>query len=217
MEYTGIHPLKIDILSILNHVSVISSQKLTPALLNPLDFISILTKLEMQLVSHPRLALPKWNGENIWYMYKFMKLTSFMMSDTLYVVLHIPLVDKSPQFHLFRIHNIPLVHPIPQKSFKYSIQEEYLTIRSDEQYILFPLSTDTMACQVSNGQFCCINSPMYAAGTSNSCSYALFLQTKDKINTFCIMSVINQMWDEAIDISDNFWNISTFKNNKSFI
>ena len=35
-----------------------------------------------------------------------------MMSDTLYVVQHIPLFDKSLQLHLFRIHSIPLVHPV---------------------------------------------------------------------------------------------------------
>ena len=138
-----------------------------------------------------------------------------MMSDTLYVILHIPLVDKSLQFHLFRIHNIPLVHPVLKKSFRYSIQEEYLTIRLDTQYILFPLSMDIMACQVSNGQFCHINSPLYAVDTSNSCSYALFLQNKDKINKFCILpSVINQMQDEAININNNFWAISTLQNNK---
>ena len=62
----GIHLVRIDMLSILNHVLVISSQKLTHALLNPLDLISLLIKLETQLVSHPRLALPQWNGENIW-------------------------------------------------------------------------------------------------------------------------------------------------------
>ena len=54
-------------LSILNQVSVIGSQKLTPALLNPLDLISLVIKLETQLASYPRLALPQWNGENIWY------------------------------------------------------------------------------------------------------------------------------------------------------
>ena len=66
-----------------------------------------------------------------------------------------------------------------------------MSIRSDEQYILFPLSTDIMICQVSNGQFCHINPPLYAVDTSYSCSYALFLQDKDKINIFCILSVIN--------------------------
>ena len=98
-----------------------------------------------------------------------------MITNTLYVVLHIPLVDKSLQFYLFGIHNIPLVHPILKKSFKYIIQEEYLSIRSDEQYISFLLSTDIMACQVSNGQICHINSALYTTDTSNSCTYALFL------------------------------------------
>ena len=92
---SGIHLVKIDILSILIQVSVISSQKFMPALLNPLDLISLLIKLETHLVSHPRLALPQWNGKHIWYMYIFLKLQSFIMSNTLYVVLHIPLVDKS--------------------------------------------------------------------------------------------------------------------------
>ena len=88
-----------------------------------------------------------------------------MMSDTLFVILYIPLVDKSLQFNLYRIHNIPLVHPILKKSFRYSIQEEYLTIRSDAQYVSFPVSTDILACQVLNGQFCCISSPLYTADT----------------------------------------------------
>ena len=113
----GINSLRIDILSIINKISVISSQTLTPSLLNPIDFMHLLTKLETKLVSHPRFTLPVWHGENIWYMYKCMKLQSFMLSDTLYAVLHIPLVDKSLQFHLFRIHNIPLVHPTLQMSF----------------------------------------------------------------------------------------------------
>ena len=63
-----------DILLILNQVSLISSQILKPVLCNPSDLKLLLTKLENQLVQHPRLALPQWEGENIWFMYKFMKL-----------------------------------------------------------------------------------------------------------------------------------------------
>ena len=70
----GINSVRIDILLILNHVLVISSQKLKPMILNPPDLKSLLTKLESQLVSHPWLALPQWEGENIWHMYKFIKL-----------------------------------------------------------------------------------------------------------------------------------------------
>ena len=196
---------------------VISSQKIKPLLLHPSDLKSLLTKLEIQLVSHPRLVLPQWEDENIRNIYKFMKLQSFMMSYTLCVTLHTPLVDKSLQFNLYMMHNSPLVHPVLKKSFKYSIQEEYLAVRSDLQYISFPLSTDIMACQVSNGQFCHINSPLYISATSHSCSYALFLQDKESINKVCILSLISQTQDEASNINDIFWQYPPFRMIKSYI
>ena len=71
-----------------------------------------------------------------------------------------------------------------------------------------------MECHISNGQFCHINSPLYAADMSNYCSYALYLQKKIKEINFCILSVINQTQDEAININDSFWAISTLQNNK---
>ena len=100
-----------------------------------------------------------------------------MMSDTLYGILHILLVDKSLQFNLYRIHNILLVHLILKSHFGYSIQEEYHPVRLDSQYILF-------------------------------------LQDKERINKFCILSMINQTQDEAFNINDNFWEISTLQDNK---
>ena len=62
--HNGILSLKTDILSLLNQISVMNSQKLTPALLNPLDLTSLLIKLETKLVLHPRLALLAWQGKN---------------------------------------------------------------------------------------------------------------------------------------------------------
>ena len=140
-----------------------------------------------------------------------MKLQYFMLSITLYVVLHIPLINKSIQFNLYRIHIMPLSHPVLKKSPHYSIQEEYLAIRPDSQYILFPLSADIVACQISNGQFCPINSSLYSIDTSKSCSYTLFLNEKAGISCVWILSVINQTHDEAINIDENFWALSTLQ------
>ena len=55
---SGIKLVRIDILSILNQVLVIISQKLKPAFLNWPDLQLLLPKLENQLVSHPMLPLP---------------------------------------------------------------------------------------------------------------------------------------------------------------
>ena len=133
-----------------------------------------------------------------------------------HVVLYISLVNKSLQFNLYMICKIPVVHPVLKKLFEYSIQEEYLAIRSDSWYISFPISADIMACQVLNGQFCHINFPLYAADISKSCSYTLFLNEKVRINSDCILSVINQTQDEAISIYFNFLEISTLQDEKNY-
>ena len=49
----GLNSPRISILSIINQMLTISSQKLTPALLSPLDPTSLLIKLETKLVLHP--------------------------------------------------------------------------------------------------------------------------------------------------------------------
>ena len=130
--HNGINSVTIDILSIINQVSVISSQKLKPALLNPSDLKLLFTKLENQLVSYPRSALPQWKGENIWYIYIYIYIYIYVHETyILHVVRHPvccgahPLVDKSLQFNLYRIHNILLVHQILRKSFKHSYVGQY--------------------------------------------------------------------------------------------
>ena len=52
---------------------------------------------------------------------KFLKIPSFVLMHTLFVILTIPIVDKSLTFYLYKIHNLPLLHPILQKSFQCEI------------------------------------------------------------------------------------------------
>ena len=101
-------------------------------------------------------------------MFKFMKFQSFILSDTLYTVLHNPWLTNHYNLTFTGYTTSFLVHPILKKLFKHSTQEEYLAIRSDSQYILFPLSANIMACQVSNEQFSHIKSHLYVADTSKS-------------------------------------------------
>ena len=55
------------------------------------------------------------------------------------------------------------------------------------------------------------------ADTSKSCSYTLFLNSKARINSVCILSIINQMHNGAININSNFWAISTLQYDKKYI
>ena len=124
---------------------------------------------------------------------KYMVHVLIYETPILYIV---PIVETSLQCSLYRIHNIPLAHPVLKKS---NNQEEYLAIRSESQYI----------------SFCHITSPLYMADTSKSCSYTLFPNDKTRINCVCILSVINQTHNEAININEIFWTISSLQDDKN--
>ena len=145
-----------------------------------------------------------------------MKLEAIIISDTLYIALHIPLVDKSLQFHLFQITNIPLIHLALQRSFQYTIHEEYLAIRLDRQYISFPFSTDIMACQVSKGKFCHNNTPYIQLASPSPAAIPYSSKNRNKINTFSTLSVINQTHDKDVNINDILGESQPWKAIKSF-
>ena len=53
-------------------------------------------------------------------------------------VLQIPLVEKSKQFRLFKIYNLPLPLPEAKLQVQYDLTHEYLAITSGDQYVTFP-------------------------------------------------------------------------------
>ena len=50
------------------------------------------------------------------------------MTDTLFVIVTILLVDKNLNSYLYRIHNIALSHPTLKKSFHYEIDHRYFKL-----------------------------------------------------------------------------------------
>ena len=59
-----------------------------------------------------------------------------------------------------------------------------------------------------------INSHLYVADTSNSCSCSLFLTNKNRINKFCILSVKHQTQEEAWNVNNILGAISVLQDNK---
>ena len=73
--------------------------------------------------------------------------------DTSFVILTIPLVYKSLACHLYRIHNLPLLHPTLPTSFQYEIEHRFFEINSDLSFITFPDNENVLNCIVSSGHF----------------------------------------------------------------
>ena len=184
----------------------LATHKVTPNLISPYDLRNILLDVQKKLVANPKLSLP--TDTTIWSYYQFLKIDAVMSKNLLVVVLTLPLIDKDLEFHLFQAHNLPLLHPDMKKVFTYELENQYLAIRSDGNYITIPDHDDVLTCQISAGHFCNLNTPLYPTSRTTFCPYHLFVNDKDKILAYCKMNIVDYQHDTAINLGQNIWALS---------
>ena len=105
----------------------------------------------------------------------------------------------SLRFHLYRIHNLPLLNPNVHRSFHYEL---YLAGRSDMIWIAFPDGDNIMSCIVSMGHFCRPDTALYPVDKVKDFCYFLFMK-KEKVHGYCKISLVNQK--EGHVISRCYW------------
>ena len=71
----------------------------------------VLAHVKEDMKRNPRLQLPEDPNINIWNYYSIMKVTSIVMDDFLLIILTIPLTDQSLEMDLYKIYNLPALHP----------------------------------------------------------------------------------------------------------
>ena len=168
----------------------------------------LLTEVETYLTGHPKLRLPSsYNGKNIWTYYKLLRIISMVYWDAIFVIIPVPLIDKSQQLTDYKIHNLLIFMPALLKQFKYNLPNNFIVISKDNLYITYPNSNEIFSCQLSAGYYCEINTQLYPLDNTNHCSYYLLQNNLNKIEQYCSLSVTNQTTDQAISLSYYYWAI----------
>ena len=88
---------------------------------------------------NPRLQLPEDPNVNIWNYYPIMKITPIVMDDFLLIILTIPLTDQPLEMNLYKVYNLPALHPELKVEFIYELEGEYLAITKTNCMLLCPL------------------------------------------------------------------------------
>ena len=84
---------------------------------------------------NPRLQLPEDSNTNIWNYYPIIKIIPVVMDDFLLIILTIPLKDHSLGMNLYKVYNLPTLHPELKVEFTYELEGEYLDITKNKLYI----------------------------------------------------------------------------------
>ena len=123
--YTAVYALKEDINALYDYMRVLSTQQLNPLIIPPDMLRYILEQIKDGIRSNAQLMLSEDPTQNIWTYYNIIKVTPIVMDDYLMVILTIPLIDSSLDVNLYKVYNLPMLHPKLQIQVEYQLKGAY--------------------------------------------------------------------------------------------
>ena len=145
----------------------------------------VLAHIKDDMKKNPRLQLPEDPNINIWNYYPIMKITPIVMDDFLLIILTIPLTDQSLEMNLYKVYNLPAVHPELKVEFTYELEGEYLAITKNKLYDALPTAREIRICNGTGGYLCLMNQALYPTERIEWCIYALFTHNEEKKKEYC--------------------------------
>ena len=166
---------------------------------------------------NPRLQLPYDPDVDIWSYYSIMRVSPVILDDFLLVILTVPLVDQSLQMDIYKVHNLPALHPELNIQFTCQLEGKYLAIGKHGLYAALPSESDIRICMTTSGGLCMMNQALYPVERIEWCIYALFIKDEHKIAHFCMVETKIRYVNLAVSLEGYMWAISSMATTKLHI
>ena len=212
--YTAIYALKEDIDALYEYMRVLSTQQLNPLIIPPDILCQVLDQVKDGIRSNAWLSLSEDPSQNIWTYNNIIKVTPIVMDDYLMVILTIPLIDSSLDVNLYKVHNLPMLHPQLQIQVMYELEGVYFATHMHGMYATIPKETDIKLCLMSQGHLCMFEEPLYPVDKIDWCLYALFVNDLTKIETNCKFTTAIWHTNLAHSLDGYLWAISSLATEK---
>ena len=206
--------LQQNVKAIYEYLRVLSSKQVNPLLIPPDALRGVLAHIKDDMKRNPRLQLPEDPNVNIWNYYPIMKITPIVMDDFLLIILTIPLTDHSLEMNLYKVYNLPALHPKLKVEFTYEPEGEYLAISKNKLYAALPTAREIRICKGMGGYLCLMNQALYPIEKLEWCVYALFTDNKEKKREYCFINTHKRDANKAQSLEGYLWAITAFKPGK---
>ena len=210
----GLITLRQNVDAVYEFMRVLTTYKVNPVMIPPYSLRLLLDKVKEDMKRNPRLRLPENPVENIWSYYSLMRVTPVVMENFLAIILTVPLVDISLQMNVYKVHNLPTLHPELKVQFTYELEGEYLAISKSSIYAALPSAADIRICEATDGYLCMLNQALYPIEKIEWCVYALFERDYDKIGKYCVVKTKERRANVAQSLDGYMWAISPMTEEK---
>ena len=168
----------------------------------------LLKYVQQEIEGSPRLKLPlELNSHDIQGYYDIIRVTALLRDDVLFIVMTIPLKDISLQMNVYRIHNLPSIHPKLNMSVTYELEGEYLAIGHEGHYVSLPNERDLVMCLFTRGGLCKMNQAMYPSDKVRWCVWALFIKNEKMVRDVCYYNLQRRNGNLAQSLGGYLWAI----------
>ena len=206
---TGLIVLRNNVERIYRYLNVIASQEVNPVMIPPPPLRQLLAEVQEEMKSNPRLMLPYDPRTEIYKFYEVMKITPVVVEDVLSMLLTIPLIDKSLQMNLYKVHNLPALHTELGVAAEYILEGEYLAVDQHGLYVALPDAREIQICLTSQGGLCVMNQALHPVETVEWCIYALYIQDEKRIKRDCSMNFKPRKTNVAQSMGGYLWAVSS--------
>ena len=210
----GVMGLQQNVKAIYEYLRVLSSKQVNPLLIPPDALREVLAHIKDDMKRNPRLQLPEDPNVNIWNYYPIMKITPVVMDNFLLIILTIPLMDQSLEMNLYKVYNLPALHPELKVEFTYELEGEYLAITKNKLYAALPTAREIRICKGTGGYLCLMNQALYPIDRLEWCIYALFTDDKGTKREYCSINTHKRDANKAQSLEGYLWAITAFKPEK---
>ena len=132
---TGLIVLRNNVERIYRYLNVIASQEVNPVMIPPPPLRELLAEIQEEMRQNPRLELPYDPQTEIYKFYEVMKVTPVVVEDVLSMLLTIPLIDKSLQMNVYKVHNLPALQTKLGVAAKYILEGDFLAVDQHGLYV----------------------------------------------------------------------------------
>ena len=211
---TGLIVLKNNVERIYRYLNVIASKEINPVMIPPPPLREMLAEVKEEMKQNPRLELPYDPQKEIYKFYEVIKITPIVIEDVLSLVLTIPLIDRSLQMNVYKVHNLPALQAKLGIAAEYIIEGDYLAVDQHGLYVALPDAREMQICLTSQGGLCVMNQALHPVETVEWCVYALFIQNEDRIKRDCTMNFKARKANVAQSIGGYLWAVSSLVGEK---
>ena len=193
---------------------VLSTQQLNPLIIPPDMLCYVLEQVKDGIRSNAQSMLSEDTTQNIWTYYNIIKVTPIVMDNYIMVILMTPLIDSSLDVNLYKVYNLPMLHPKLQLQVEYQLEGTYFAMHMHGMYATIPKETDIKLCMMSQGHLGMFDEPLYPVEKVEWCLYALFIKDLPKIELNCKFTAAVRHTNLAHSLDGYLWAVSSLATEK---